>query len=411
MKIKHTLIIFISILISACGGGSSSDNTTPTPTPAPTPAPQPTVNLNGPNSSVYTSVEYEISWTSSNTTSCNAEGSWSGEKSLSGQETFSNAQAGIYTYTLECTGNGGSSASDTVDVTVENNTGTYYRTLTTTDGEVREFIVYVPESASVLQNVPVVFVIHGTGSNGQEFYDHPEKWTPKANAEGFIAVYPTALVHCHFEDGQEVSKTKWASGNLGESNTEMGGLPLCANETLANDMEFFDEMVAILKADYLIDERRIYVTGNSNGAGMGLRLAAERSDIFAAVAVNAGTQSPFLDNSTTKRPMSMMITVGTNDNRFAEAVGSSVPVPIAESLINPISNIIQPALDVHALYTSHEYSESSIENAMTGEFLFSSSTMGNNNSIRFVIIEELPHSYSRKLVDPHWDFLKEQSLP
>tara|TARA_B100000212_G_scaffold294345_1_gene237026 strand:- start:1278 stop:3638 length:2361 start_codon:yes stop_codon:yes gene_type:complete len=123
MYFRHIKIILITILISACGGGggsSSDNNPTPTPTPAPTPAPQPTVNLDGPNSSVYTSVEYEISWTSSNTTSCVAEGAWSGEKSLSGQETFSNAQTGIYTYTLECTGNNGTSASDTVDVTVEN---------------------------------------------------------------------------------------------------------------------------------------------------------------------------------------------------------------------------------------------------------------------------------------------------
>ncbi|CAI8331778.1 MAG: Uncharacterised protein [Flavobacterium sp. SCGC AAA160-P02] len=294
---------------------------------------------------------------------------------------------------------------------VENIAGTYYRTLITSDGEIREFIVYVPESATGYQNVPVVFVIHGTGSTGQEFYDHPQKWTPKSDTEGFIAVYPTALVHCYLDGGQERTTTKWASGSLGESNTQLGGLPLCTNERLAKDMEFFDEMVDILKADYSINERRIYVTGNSNGAGMGLRLAAERSDIFAAVAVNAGAQSPFLDNSTTTRPMSMMVTVGTNDNRFAEAVGSSVPVPIMESLIHQISNIMQPMLDVHALDILYEYSESSIENAMTGEFLFSNSTIGNNNSIKFVVIEEFPHSYSRKLVDPHWDFLKEQSLP
>ena len=294
---------------------------------------------------------------------------------------------------------------------VENIAGTYYRTLTTSDGEVREFIVYVPESVVSLQNVPVVFVIHGTNSTGQDFYDHPQKWTPKANAEGFIAVYPTALVHCYLDGGQEVSKTKWVSGNLGESDTQLGGLPLCTNETLAKDMEFFDEMVEILKTDYNINEKRIYVTGNSNGAGMGLRLAAERSNIFAAVAVNAGSQSRFLDNYTTTRPMSIMVTVGTNDNQFAQAINASVPIPIEESLINSIENIIQPALDVHALDTLYEYSESSIGDAMTGEFLFSSSTMGNNNSIRFVIIEGFPHSYSRKLVTPHWDFLKEQSLP
>lgn len=294
---------------------------------------------------------------------------------------------------------------------VENIVGTYYRTLTTTDGQVREFIVYVPESASGLQNVPLVFVIHGAGSTGQVFYDDPQKWTPKSDTEGFIAVYPTALVHCYLDGGQERTKTKWASGNLGESNIQLGGIPLCANERLAEDMEFFDRMIEILKSDYSIDERRIYVTGNSNGAGMGLRLAAERSDVFASVAVNAGSQSTFLDNYTTTRPMSMMVTVGTNDNIFAELIGSSTPVPINESLINQISNLIQPMLYVHALDTLYEYSESSIENAMTGEFLFSNSTIENDNSIKFVVIEEFPHSYSRKLVDPHWDFLKEQSLP
>ena len=112
---------------------------------------------------------------------------------------------------------------DTAAPTLENIHGKYERTLTTSDGEVREFIVYVPPSIE-RDRVPVVFVIHGTNSNGQEFYEHPQKWTPKADAEGFIAVYPTALVHCHFVDGQEMSKTKWASGNLGESDTQLGGL-------------------------------------------------------------------------------------------------------------------------------------------------------------------------------------------
>lgn len=302
-------------------------------------------------------------------------------------------------------------SSDPVEV--ENVAGTYNRTLITSDGKDREFIVYVPESAIGNKNVPVLFFIHGTGSTGQIFHNNPDLWVPKAKMEGFITVHPTALVHCYFDNGLEKTTTKWSHGDLGMTNTSMGGLPLCSDEELANDLDFFDMMIDVLKTDYSIDEKRIYVTGNSNGAGMGLRLAAERSDVFAAVAVNAGLQSLFLDQSITSRPMSIMITVGTNDNLFAEAIGSSVPVPIHESLIHYISNFVQPVLNVHALgYTSdYEYSEVLYGNKNTGEFLFNTSTINYNNSLRFIVIDGFGHDYNPALVNVFWDFFITQTLP
>ena len=134
-------------------------------------------------------------------------------------------------------------------VQVENVAGTYYRTLITSDGKDREFIVYVPESAVGNKNIPVVIMIHGTGSTGQIFHDDPDLWVPKAKMEGFITVHPTALVHCHFDNGLEKTTTKWSHGDLGENNTDMGGLPLCSGEELANDLEFFDMMIDVLKTD------------------------------------------------------------------------------------------------------------------------------------------------------------------
>ena len=66
-----------------------------------------------------------------------------------------------------------------------------------------------------------------------------------------------------------------------------------------------------------------------------------------------------------------MSSVGTNDNLFAEAIGSSVPVPIHESLIHYISNFVQPVLNVHALgYTSLCVLRIIYGNKNTGEFLF-----------------------------------------
>lgn len=294
----------------------------------------------------------------------------------------------------------------------ENIAGTYHKTLKTSDGKDREFIIYVPESAVGNQNVPVVFFIHGTGSTGQIFHDNPDLWVPKADMEGFIVVHPTALVHCHFDNGLEKTTTKWSHGDLGENNTALGGLPLCPNEELAKDLEFFDMMIDLLKTDYRIDEKRIYVSGNSNGAGMGLRLAAERSDVFAAVAVNAGFQSLFLDRSITTRPMSIMITVGTNDHLFADAIDSSTPVTISESLIDDIANFVQPVLDVHALgdTSNYTYTEALYGNRNTGDFLFDNSIMNNNNSLRFFVIEGFGHNYNPALVDVFWDFFKPQSL-
>jgi len=58
-----------------------------------------------------------LTWTSSNASSCSASGAWSGTKSISGSESTGNISYSR-TYTITCTGSGGS-ASDTVTVNAE----------------------------------------------------------------------------------------------------------------------------------------------------------------------------------------------------------------------------------------------------------------------------------------------------
>ena len=53
------------------------------------------------------------------------------------------------------------------------------------------------------------------------------------------------------------------------------------------DLKFFDAVLATLKSDYLVDEKRIYATGHSNGGGFTYLLWATRGDVFAAVAPSA----------------------------------------------------------------------------------------------------------------------------
>lgn len=59
-----------------------------------------------------------LTWTSSNATYCFASGAWSGLKSTSGSESTGNLTSGPRTYTITCTGPGGS-ASDSVTIYVQ----------------------------------------------------------------------------------------------------------------------------------------------------------------------------------------------------------------------------------------------------------------------------------------------------
>lgn len=299
--------------------------------------------------------------------------------------------------------------SDKATPVDENQSNSEYRTLLTSEGDEREFIVTVPDSVNESNSVPVVIVIHGTNSSGQIFHDNPNFWIPKAEQEGFIVVHPTALVHCHIDNGNEKTVTKWSFGDLGQNDTEMGGLPLCEGQTLANDLEFFDMMVDILKTEYPVDENRIYVTGNSNGAGMGLRLAAERSDVFAAIAVNAGAQSLFIEKPDDSRPISILFTVGAKDHLLAD-MGLSVPLVINESLINDLSPLIQPLLTLHSLGNASDYiyTETTYQSRLTGQYLFENNS--NGNSLRFTVIEGLGHPYNPDLVPVFWNYFSTHSL-
>ena len=55
------------------------------------------------------------------------------------------------------------------------------------------------------------------------------------------------------------------------------------------DLKFFDAVLASLKSDYKLDERRIYSTGHSNGGGFTYLLWAARPDLFAALAPSAAS--------------------------------------------------------------------------------------------------------------------------
>ena len=56
------------------------------------------------------------------------------------------------------------------------------------DAEVRNFIIHVPASYEGSTQVPLVLMLHGSGGNGEKFYNIL-RWAEKGEAENFITVF------------------------------------------------------------------------------------------------------------------------------------------------------------------------------------------------------------------------------
>ena len=108
MRVATTLVL--TTLLSACGGGGGGGPSAPV-------AVSPTVTVSTDISQLVVGGSLIVSWSSTNATSCSASGGWSGSKSTSGSEEISPDSEGSITFSLSCTGAGGSrSASATVEV-------------------------------------------------------------------------------------------------------------------------------------------------------------------------------------------------------------------------------------------------------------------------------------------------------
>ena len=83
------------------------------------------------------------------------------------------------------------------------------------DGYPREFFQYVPASAAAAPGtpVPMVMMFHGSSGNGYQF-SRISGWKEKADAEGFVALFPTGLEYFVTEDGKNRWSTKWNAYSL-----------------------------------------------------------------------------------------------------------------------------------------------------------------------------------------------------
>lgn len=141
------------------------------------------------------------------------------------------------------------------------------------EGVTREAWIYVPPASnppqdSEKQPLPLLFAFHGHGGQARRLVQRfglQEHW-PEA-----IVVYMQGLPTPGKYD-PEGRRPGWQH-RAGEHNDR--------------DLKFFDRLLAQLRSEHPIDNRRIYATGHSNGGGFTYLLAAERPALLAAIAPSA----------------------------------------------------------------------------------------------------------------------------
>ncbi len=135
----------------------------------------------------------------------------------------------------------------------------------TISGIDRQALVYVPEGAR-LNAAPVVLVFHGHGGNMNQILrgrDFDKLW-PEA-----IIVSPQGLN---------------TPGRLTDPDGKLPGWQNAAGHMNDRDLLFVDAMLATLRDEYKIDDRRIYATGHSNGGSFTYLLLETRPGLLAAAA-------------------------------------------------------------------------------------------------------------------------------
>jgi len=156
----------------------------------------------------------------------------------------------------------------------------------------REALVYVSPRADT-QPTLVVFAFHGHGgsmNNAARMFGYHNRW-PEA-----IIVYMQGLS---------------TPGKLTDPEGDKRGWQQTIGDQGDRDLKFFDTVLATLKRDYRVDEKRLYATGHSNGGSFTYLLWTARGEQFAALAPSAAVALP----GTVKllKPKPVLHVAGEND--------------------------------------------------------------------------------------------------
>ena len=159
----------------------------------------------------------------------------------------------------------------------------------------RNYLIYIPDSYDSEIDYPLMFLFHGFGGIASEFINTADM-RDLAESKNFIVVYPQGL-------DLAGTGSHWNCSN-----------PSADNKSDVDDIGFIENLIDQLLIDYpVIDNKRIYAAGYSNGGFMSYYLGCN-SKKFAAIGSVAGTM---LDDSyqscNASFPTAMINIHGTDD--------------------------------------------------------------------------------------------------
>ena len=139
------------------------------------------------------------------------------------------------------------------------------------DGVEREALLFLPQNSSVKS--PVIFAFHGHGGTMRH----------AARTFGYQNLWPEAIVV--YMQGLPTP------GAITDPEGKKNGWQKTSGDQNDRDLKYFDAVLASLKKERAIDEKRIFATGHSNGGAFTFLLWAERGGTFAAFAPASATAS------------------------------------------------------------------------------------------------------------------------
>ena len=142
----------------------------------------------------------------------------------------------------------------------------------TWNGITRYYEVYIP--ATVSANPAMLLMLHGTQNkpDPQPIIALNWGWQSVADANGFILVKPASTFN----------------SNSGQWNWDAYYMDSAFLQP-PDDPGFLRQLIVNLTAQYNVNPKQVYVAGFSSGAQMAHRVAAELSDLVAAVVIGSGT--------------------------------------------------------------------------------------------------------------------------
>lgn len=282
------------------------------------------------------------------------------------------------------------------------------RFVTKIDGDDREYYVHVPQNYTGATNVPVVFMLHGTSGNGEDFYIR-SGWKEVGEDENIITVFPSSWRYCIIDEGVQKNTTKW--------NTVPAEWTFCAGQTPRNDIKFLNTIITELNVKYKIDNKRIYLAGFSNGGQMAAKCGIEMSDKLAAIVQAEGS----FPRDTTYTPLRKLPVTFQYGNQDYGPGNTGEPVALSKLALilnTPASNIMYRSASTHtksfglnpAFVISGDTNSVSIAT-------YKSFVAGSVNDFRVAFVKNLGHVYPNgdnhwmEGARVHWAWFKQYTLP